>query len=408
MKKKFNFKKQLIGIMFCLALFFVYMSFTVFAEETYEAGLTVEGETTDYPTLEDAWLNIPRDGTEATVTLYKDAELTDTLRVSEGQNVKLVGGAYTISSNSEAVISNYGKLTIESGIIKNTYVYENGSSIYNANKLIITGGEILGDCGVINLYAATAEIIGGTITGSITAVDNSGTVKLSGAPVITGGYSFVKRDGSEVILTGALSDGASIVVALDKWESYKTVVTGYSEGDITYTPTESDLAKFTPYNEDYIFVLDDSSNIIVKEAEKTLETPDEPETPTEKKNGFYIEDGVKYWYEDDVKQGTEGRGKEIYDPATGAWYWLDAVQGGTIAVSKDVYQESYAGDYADREDGTGKWVRYDENGYMVKGWNNQNGNTYYFDTVTGAMAKGTTEIDGVTYTFDMVTGVLQK
>ena len=27
-------------------------------------------------------------------------------------------------------------------------------------------------------------------------------------------------------------------------------------------------------------------------------------------------------------------------------------------------QESWAGQYADREDGTGKWVRYDENGHI--------------------------------------------
>ena len=48
-------------------------------------------------------------------------------------------------------------------------------------------------------------------------------------------------------------------------------------------------------------------------------------------------------------RGTTGRGKEIYDPDSDAWYWLDANQGGAKAVSKDVYQESNGG----------KWVRYD-------------------------------------------------
>ena len=67
-----------------------------------------------------------------------------------------------------------------------------------------------------------------------------------------------------------------------------------------------------------------------------------------------------------------------------------------MAASKDVYQESSGG----------KWVRYDENGHMVKGWNEQNGNRYYFDPVTGAMAKGTVEIDGAAYAFDETTGVL--
>jgi len=123
---------------------------------------------------------------------------------------------------------------------------------------------------------------------------------------------------------------------------------------------------------------------------------------------WYSTDGNEYWYENGVRQGTEGRGKEIYDPASGGWYWLDAVDGGKKAVSKDVYQESYAGAYADREDGTGKWVRYDENGIMIKGWSEQNGNRYYFDTVTGAMAKGTVEIDGTQYTFSWETGVLQQ
>ena len=124
--------------------------------------------------------------------------------------------------------------------------------------------------------------------------------------------------------------------------------------------------------------------------------------------GFIKKDGKKYWYEGDEIQGREGRGKEIYDPETDAWYWLDAIQDGAVAVNKDVYQESYAGAFADREDGTGKWVRYDENGHMVKGWNEKDGNTYYFDLETGAMAKGTVEIEGQTYTFDWATGVLQK
>ena len=128
------------------------------------------------------------------------------------------------------------------------------------------------------------------------------------------------------------------------------------------------------------------------------------ETETVTVENGWSADGM-YWYENGVLQGTEGRGKEIYDPVSDAWYWLDAVQGGKKAVSKDVYQESWAGAYADREDGTGKWVRYDENGHMVKGWDETEDGTYYFDIETGAMAKGTTDIDGVSCRFDVYTGV---
>ena len=123
------------------------------------------------------------------------------------------------------------------------------------------------------------------------------------------------------------------------------------------------------------------------------------------KNGWVEENGKKYWYENGVKQGTTGRGKEIYDPDSDAWYWLDAVQGGAMTVSKDVYQESAAGQWADRPDGTGKWVRYDENGHMVKGWQQTENGLYYFDLITGAMAKGTGDIDGVPCAFDKYTGV---
>lgn len=108
------------------------------------------------------------------------------------------------------------------------------------------------------------------------------------------------------------------------------------------------------------------------------------------------------WYECGERQGyrmdAEGnidlsyRGKEIYDPFTDAWYWCDNVQKGAIAKGKSVYQESYAGIFGDREDGTGKWVTYDDWGKMIKGWDwglkdNEDRN-HYHELITGAMAKG--------------------
>lgn len=58
-------------------------------------------------------------------------------------------------------------------------------------------------------------------------------------------------------------------------------------------------------------------------------TDDETNMPPE--YGWYEVDGAKYWYENGVRQGLEGRGKEIYDPESDAWYWLDAAYDGTIS-----------------------------------------------------------------------------
>ena len=118
-------------------------------------------------------------------------------------------------------------------------------------------------------------------------------------------------------------------------------------------------------------------------------------------NFWYTIDGKSYWYESWVRQGWQPsnanyRGKEIYDPASGAWYWLDSVMQGAKAVSKEVFQDSNGG----------KWVRYDANGAMIKGWYAQDGKRWYYDLNTGAMYKGWATIGGNTYHFDETTGVL--
>ena len=134
----------------------------------------------------------------------------------------------------------------------------------------------------------------------------------------------------------------------------------------------------------------------VKPTATPTATPVKPTaTPASGYTGWKTVNGKDYWYENGVKQGTTGRGKEIYDPDSDAWYWLDAKQGGAKAVSKDVYQESNGG----------KWVRYDANGHMIKGWDTNDDGTYYFDLVTGAMTKGDATIDGLPCCFDTVTGI---
>ena len=165
----------------------------------------------------------------------------------------------------------------------------------------------------------------------------------------------------------------------------------------------------------------------------------------------FVQNGDKfYWFEHGMKQGTyddpqgvmgDGtiRGREIFDPASDGWYWLDSVYDGAKATGKEVwmpyiYQQedkwtdaekakvAYESDPGMGEcvlnaikKKDGKWVRYDENGKMLKGWvtiagalatlyPSQAGNTYYYDTRTGLMAKGWVTIDGVQHHFDEITG----
>ena len=188
-------------------------------------------------------------------------------------------------------------------------------------------------------------------------------------------------------------------------------------------------------------------------------------------NGFRIlagnlewrieEEGKSYWYEGGVRQGTindpqgvlgddgSNRGREIYDPTSNGWYWLDSMYNGAKAVNKEVWMPyvfrgedtwseeqiqsaaGLSGDMAaqvadamhchgDAASGKwGKWVRYDSNGAMIKGWYKvqgsdvnlypkQAGNIYYYDPTTGLMAKGQLTIDGVSYHFNELTGVLDS
>ncbi len=162
------------------------------------------------------------------------------------------------------------------------------------------------------------------------------------------------------------------------------------------------MAKGTVTIDGKYYTFDAATGILISENENINDTSIDGST-----NGWVTVGGVEYWYENGVRQGMEGRGKEIYDPTSDAWYWLDAVDGGKKATSKDVYQESAAGQWADREDGTGKWVRYDENGHMIKGWSEKDGNRYYFDPTYGAMVKGEATIDGIVYHFDVNTGICQ-
>ena len=130
---------------------------------------------------------------------------------------------------------------------------------------------------------------------------------------------------------------------------------------------------------------------------------------------FKVIDGKLYWFEERLKQGVYGdpknvwdtqyeqikRGREIYDPKTNAWYWLDCIYTGAKATDKEVWMPYvFQGD----DDPEGKWVRYDKYGAMIKGWYANDNGVCYYDLITGAMLKGIQEINGRRYQLDEKTG----
>ena len=193
----------------------------------------------------------------------------------------------------------------------------------------------------------------------------------------------------------------------------------YKENGNTYYYTNGVKAKGwkTIDNKYYYF---DPSNGIMTTGEKTINKIPcyfDPETGAGLHNGWRTIGGKKYWYEQGQRQGTrydkkgvvgDGtiRGREIYDPDSSAWYWLDSVYDGAKAESKEVWMPYI---YQSETPGStnGKWVRYYSTGAMVKGWYKTEGKTYYYDLTTGAMKKGRVSIDGKYYTFDSRTGVLK-
>ena len=202
--------------------------------------------------------------------------------------------------------------------------------------------------------------------------------------------------------------------SIGKWVRYDTegrMVKGWSmDGKYYFDPIYGTMAKGDVIIDNTEYHFDEETGILDSTNEDVVV------------NGWCEIDGQYYWYENGVRQGYDPenpayRGKEIYDPDSDAWYWLDNVQNGAKTISKDVYQESSAGIWAenlvylengeiDPDSSYGKWVRYDENGNMIKGWHETPRGKYYFDLTYGTMAKGDVEIDGQKYSFDVNTGVL--
>ncbi len=250
-----------------------------------------------------------------------------------------------------------------------------------------------------------------------------------------------------------LDEGQNFSVIRDHNGKLTTLDATYDAETETLTFETNQFSTFTIAKVSTISNDPFSESFIPEMIEEKIEYPNTTEDPKSFDCKFYHKDGKSFWYENGVRQGTyddpkgvigDGtiRGREIYDADTNAWYWCDSILEGAKAVNKEVWMPYiYQGEkaWSDAEiksnaetsgsmasqveagikKGNGKWVRYNANGKMYKGWYKvtsseaqyypkQVGNIYYYDEKTGLMAHGDTVIDGVTYHFDETTGVLQR
>ncbi|MBR1860635.1 MAG: carbohydrate-binding domain-containing protein [Lachnospiraceae bacterium] len=331
----------------------------------------------------------------------------------EGTVVNLFGGNGTVKSSDDGVNAANSDGTYSDEL-------DFSINITGGTWVINAGGDGLDSNGNVNITGGNITITSGSVGGEA-GIDYDGSCYISGDATVVNNSGISGPDGAAEMP----GDGVSFPGG------------GNFSGDgLSFPGDES-------HSEDNVASDSDNSS---SENENT--NTDSGAVSF----GWGTGDSSSYWYENGVRQGTESddkcfsyagtlRGREIYDPESDGWYWLDVNADGAKAVGKEVFMPYIYQDEANWSDeeietnsmtsdsgleeyvaeciknGTGKWVRYDENGSMLKGWVTiegtlaelyplQAGNTYYYDTKTGLMAKGALTIDGEDHYFDVITGVM--
>ena len=403
--------------------------------------------------------------TSTTLDVGKTETLVASITPTNASNKKLT---WSSSNTNVATVDQNGKVTAKkAGIVTITVKTNDGSNLSATCKVTVKDPVIKVKSLKVNPSSLTLQTGKSSSVKAIISPDNATDKKLtwsssntSVATVDQNGKVTAKKAGTATIVVKTANLTASCqVTVIDpaiKVKSLKVTPTtltldvGKSSSlKASVTPTNATNKKLTwSSSNTSIATVDQNGKVTAKKAGTTtitVKTNDGSNKSASVKvsvkkavskacslNGKALnltwedEKNKSYWCENGTRQGTTKdpkgvkgngvvRGREIYDPKTKAWYWLDANDNGAKAVNKEVwmpyvYQNEKAGSTS------GKWVRYDSNGMMIKGWYivkdkklypDQVGNTYYYDLETGAMAKGKVVIDGKIYEFDNITGAMK-
>lgn len=159
--------------------------------ENSVAEVNMNGTTTYYDTLNEAFDTVPVDGI-ATITLLKDAQLNGSAVAGKSinGNITFIGGDYTISGNNFGIDIG-GNLTIESGnfssnipLVSYGTLNIDGGTFHNL-LILKTGGYINiynGNINILRMDGGTATIEGGHLA-SINNLDHAGTVNVYGGTI---------------------------------------------------------------------------------------------------------------------------------------------------------------------------------------------------------------------------------
>lgn len=139
------------------------------------ASVTINGTTTDYPTIEAAWV-VASAGSKATLTLLDNCSFSNPssfLPVYSTSDITFDGGDYALTIKDQTYLSIRGKLTVKSGKISIKNTLECGAAVkLNGGELVMEGGIIdAGQSGYscIKVFGSTSKITmtGGELWGNL-------------------------------------------------------------------------------------------------------------------------------------------------------------------------------------------------------------------------------------------------